>query len=260
VDDLKKLNKNKKLVKKLAKKYDAFLASGTLIKQIPRLLGPGLNRAGKFPALVGPNDSLTDKVEEARAQVKFALKKVLCMSTAVANVTMSKEEISRNIMLSVNFLVSLLKKVSNSGSGKQPRVPEGTRGADAHERPCCRAGVCALVVTSHDAHLPAPPLPSPLLPHPPTTWRCRTGRTSARCTSSPRWARRSRSTSKRGRCAGSAAVVAQPSGGGGAVAAAGLGCERSYSLSQTLLRCNHTAGKRLLRVTSTPLVDLALKQ
>merc|ERR1712142_201115 len=44
-DDLKKLNKNKKLVKK----YDAFLASESLIKQIPRLLGPGLNKAGKFP-------------------------------------------------------------------------------------------------------------------------------------------------------------------------------------------------------------------
>merc|ERR1712157_534486 len=40
-DDLKKLNK--------AKKYDAFLASESLIKQIPRLLGPGLNKAGKFP-------------------------------------------------------------------------------------------------------------------------------------------------------------------------------------------------------------------
>merc|ERR1712130_554265 len=34
-DDLKKLNKDKKKVKKLAKKYDAFLASDTLIKQIP---------------------------------------------------------------------------------------------------------------------------------------------------------------------------------------------------------------------------------
>jgi large subunit ribosomal protein L10Ae len=44
VDDLKKLNKNKKLIKKLARKYDAFLASDTLIKQIPRLLGPGLSK------------------------------------------------------------------------------------------------------------------------------------------------------------------------------------------------------------------------
>merc|ERR1711909_50970 len=35
-------------LKKLAKKYDAFLASDALIRQIPRLLGPGLNKAGKF--------------------------------------------------------------------------------------------------------------------------------------------------------------------------------------------------------------------
>merc|ERR1712062_897792 len=55
-DDLKKLNKQKKLVKKLAKKYDAFLASESLIKQIPRLLGPGLNKAGKFPALLTHGD------------------------------------------------------------------------------------------------------------------------------------------------------------------------------------------------------------
>ena len=43
-DDLKMLSKDKKKVKKLAAQYDAFLASDTLIKQIPRLLGPGLNK------------------------------------------------------------------------------------------------------------------------------------------------------------------------------------------------------------------------
>lgn len=57
VDDLKKLNKNKKLVKKLAKKYDAFLASDALIKQIPRLLGPGLSKGSSPPlsSLFTPN-------------------------------------------------------------------------------------------------------------------------------------------------------------------------------------------------------------
>lgn len=52
VEALKKMNKNKKLVKKLAKPYHAFLASEAIIKQIPRLLGPGLNKASKslFPA------------------------------------------------------------------------------------------------------------------------------------------------------------------------------------------------------------------
>ena len=57
VESLKKLNKNKKLVKKLAKKYHAFLASESVIKQIPRLLGPGLNKAGKFPTLVSHQES-----------------------------------------------------------------------------------------------------------------------------------------------------------------------------------------------------------
>src|SRR5436305_10717829 len=35
-DDLKKLKKDKKLVKKLANSYDCFLASATLIRMIPR--------------------------------------------------------------------------------------------------------------------------------------------------------------------------------------------------------------------------------
>merc|ERR1712055_691870 len=30
---------------------DDFIASDALIKQIPRLLGPGLNKAGKFPSM-----------------------------------------------------------------------------------------------------------------------------------------------------------------------------------------------------------------
>ncbi|CAJ2668528.1 unnamed protein product [Trifolium pratense] len=83
VEALKKLNKNKKLVKKLAKKYQAFLASEAVIKQIPRLLGPGLNKAGKFPTLVSHQESLEGKVNETKAMVKFQLKKVLCMGVAV---------------------------------------------------------------------------------------------------------------------------------------------------------------------------------
>jgi large subunit ribosomal protein L10Ae len=109
-DDLKKLNKNKKLIKKLAKKYDAFLASEALIKQIPRLLGPGLHKAGKFPTAVTHADNLNDKANELRSTIKFQLKKVLCMGVAVGHVGMAEDELLSNIMMSINFLVSLLKK------------------------------------------------------------------------------------------------------------------------------------------------------
>ena len=75
-DDLKKLNKAKKPVKKLAKQYDAFLASESLIKQIPRLLGPGLNKAGKFPALLTHGDNMEEKVNDLKSTIKFQMKKV----------------------------------------------------------------------------------------------------------------------------------------------------------------------------------------
>ncbi|KAF3503670.1 hypothetical protein F2Q69_00044312, partial [Brassica cretica] len=105
VEALKKLNKNKKLVKKLAKKFHAFLASESVIKQIPRLLGPG-----KFPTLVSHQESLESKVNETKATVKFQLKKVLCMGVAVGNLGMEEKQIFQNVQMSVNFLVSLLKK------------------------------------------------------------------------------------------------------------------------------------------------------
>jgi large subunit ribosomal protein L10Ae len=108
--DLKKLNKNKKLIKKLARKYDAFLSSDALIKQIPRLLGPGLSKAGKFPTPVSHNEDLAAKMDDVRSTIKFQLKKVLCMGVAIGNVGMTEDELIGNIMLSINYLVSLLKK------------------------------------------------------------------------------------------------------------------------------------------------------
>jgi len=110
VEDLKKLNKNKKLVKKLAKRYDFFLASGNLIKQIPRLLGPGLTKAGKFPTLLGPSDDMQDKIDEIKATIKFQMKKVMCLNVSVGNVDMDIKDICVNTQLSANFLASLLKK------------------------------------------------------------------------------------------------------------------------------------------------------
>merc|ERR1712194_435567 len=90
------------------------LASQPLIPQIPRLLGPGLNKAGKFPTLLGTNDDLEGKVKEIRSQVKFQLKKVLCMGVAIGNVNMTPDELRQNSLMAINFLVSLLKKNWNN--------------------------------------------------------------------------------------------------------------------------------------------------
>lgn len=68
-----------------AKKYDAFLASESLIKQIPRILGPGLNKAGKFPSLLTHNENLVAKVDEVKSTIKFQMKKVKSSGLAVGS-------------------------------------------------------------------------------------------------------------------------------------------------------------------------------
>jgi large subunit ribosomal protein L10Ae len=107
---LKKLNKNKKLVKKLAAEFDAFVASQSLIKKIPRLLGPGLNKAGKFPTLLSSADSMEGKINTIKCTIKFQLKKVLTLAVSVGHIDMTEDELRENVMRAVNFLVSLLKK------------------------------------------------------------------------------------------------------------------------------------------------------
>lgn len=107
---LKKFNKEKKLVKNWAKKYSLLLASDTVLKKVPVVVGPILNRINMFPQVVSHNETLVNKVEDVRSSVKFQLKKVTCMASAVGNATMTDDELRTNIMMSINFLISLLKK------------------------------------------------------------------------------------------------------------------------------------------------------
>ena len=102
-----RLNKNKKLVKKLAKKYDAFLSSEALIRQIPRLIGPGLSKAGKFPAPISHAEDLSNKLTEVRSTIKFQLKKVLCLGVAVGHIQMTEDQVLANVMLG-EYLISFL--------------------------------------------------------------------------------------------------------------------------------------------------------
>ena len=109
-EGLKKFNKDRKLMKKYFKPYAILLASESIIKQIPKLVGPALTKINKFPTAISPNENVVDKIAEAIATIKFQLKKVLCLGVAVANLDLTEEEQRQNITLSINFLASLLKK------------------------------------------------------------------------------------------------------------------------------------------------------
>lgn len=110
LDDLKKFNKDKKLVKKWAKKYYLLLATDSLVKKVPVVVGPILSRIGRFPQPITHAEPLNKKIDDVKAQVKWQLKKVTNLNVAVGNVSMSDEDLRANIAMSLNFLASLLKK------------------------------------------------------------------------------------------------------------------------------------------------------
>merc|ERR1712087_166578 len=107
---LKKFNKDKKMIKGWAKKYSLLIASDSLLKKVPVVCGPILNRIGRFPLVVSHNEPLDNKVNDIRSSVKWQLKKVTCLNAAVGRQDMTDNELRVNIMMAINFLISLLKK------------------------------------------------------------------------------------------------------------------------------------------------------
>jgi len=110
MDNLKKFNKDKKQIKKWAKGYSLLLVTDALVKKVPVVLGPVLSRIGMFPQPVSHAEPIEKKVNDARASIKWQLKKVTNLNVAIGNETMTDEQLRQNITMGLNFLASLLKK------------------------------------------------------------------------------------------------------------------------------------------------------
>ena len=83
--------------------------SPVILVLFARVVNP-LAQAGKFPSLLGANEDILEKFNEIKSTVKFQLKKALCLGVAIGHVQMTEAQLFTNVNLSVNFLVSLLKK------------------------------------------------------------------------------------------------------------------------------------------------------
>ena len=110
VDGLKAFNKDKAKIKKWAKKYDVLLASDSVAKQTTKLLGNVLVKMGKFPIAMAEGERAIDKIQEMKHTVKFQSKKASCLGTSIGNVDEGEENIRQNLIMGINFLVSLMKK------------------------------------------------------------------------------------------------------------------------------------------------------
>lgn len=107
-------DKKAKDLKKWARKYRLLFISDSLLRNLPKLGGPMFTKWGKFPLVLAQNDNIQNKIDEGKATIKFQLKKVTNLANAIGHVKMDQEQIRQNLLMSVNFLVSLLKKGWNN--------------------------------------------------------------------------------------------------------------------------------------------------
>ncbi|UJR37742.1 hypothetical protein I4U23_030437 [Adineta vaga] len=110
VEDIKRLNKNKKKIRKLDHSYHAFLASETIIRQIPRLFGPRLGKLGKFPILLTHNDILANKIQQIKSTLRIQLRKHANINVAIGHVDMTIDQLITMTTMSIHFIVGLLRK------------------------------------------------------------------------------------------------------------------------------------------------------
>jgi len=59
---------------------------------------------------LSPREDFLAKLQDVKSTIKFQLKKVLTLAVAIGNVGMTADELVANLMLAINYLVSLLKK------------------------------------------------------------------------------------------------------------------------------------------------------
>ena len=103
-------DKKAKDLKKWAKKYRMLFVSESLLRHVPKMGGPMFTKWGKFPIVIQTNENLQAKIDEGLSTIKYQLKKVTNLGLAIGNVKMSEDQIRQNLIMSINFLVSLLKK------------------------------------------------------------------------------------------------------------------------------------------------------
>jgi large subunit ribosomal protein L1 len=109
-DDLEKLGRDKKSVRKIAKQCSYFIAEAPLMPLVGRFLGPILAPRNLMPKPIPPSADLNSIVEKSRKVIKIQLKTSPAIHMGVGNEEMDDNKIAENVDKVINTIVPLLPK------------------------------------------------------------------------------------------------------------------------------------------------------
>ena len=113
-NDLDKLAKDKKKLKKYANEYDLWFAEAPLMPIIGKTLGVVLGPAGKMPRPIPPKGSIDPFIQMANKIVKIRIKSSPVIHVPVGTDKQADEQVARNVLGVINFIKEKLPKGRNN--------------------------------------------------------------------------------------------------------------------------------------------------
>jgi len=107
--DIEALASDKKAVKKLAKRFDFFVADSTLMPLIGRAMGQILGPRGKMPTPFPPNADPKPIVDRLRNSIVIKLKGQPVIRCRVGSEEMSSTDIADNVLDVLNYVSQKVK-------------------------------------------------------------------------------------------------------------------------------------------------------
>lgn len=108
IETILEMSKNIVKVRKLRSKFDAFLASPSVMSELPDPLLSVLNRADKSPVELTHEESLQTQIHKLKHSTKFEQTSAFRRVATIGNVKMKREMLADNVVGAVDRLVSLL--------------------------------------------------------------------------------------------------------------------------------------------------------
>ncbi|MBO8175809.1 MAG: 50S ribosomal protein L1, partial [Thermococcus sp.] len=113
-EQLEEIAKSPREARKLAKKYDFFIAAAPLMPKIGRYLGRYLGPRNKMPVVVPPTmTNLEPIVNKLKKTVRIQLKNNPVVHAPVGTETMDDEKIAENIETVLNAIIGKLERGEN---------------------------------------------------------------------------------------------------------------------------------------------------
>jgi large subunit ribosomal protein L1 len=109
-NDLERLGREKKILKKYAEEYDWWFCEAPLMPLVGKTLGVVLGPRGKMPKPIPPRGSVLPFVEMAKRTVKIRIKESPVIHVAVGTETMKEDQIMKNVIAVMNFVKEKLPK------------------------------------------------------------------------------------------------------------------------------------------------------